>query len=494
MLSLVAACAQRGEPASDLADDPVADGEAVAVFRAVYAAVADRYITPIPVEMVAARALTGFTSLDSRISVTRDGEWLILRTDGKPVRTMSAPPSADADAWARATVKLWRSARQASPTIAEASAERMYEVMFRTLAGSLDRFSTYATATQARQARERRDGQRGLGLTWLYENGFARVVALTSDGPAQRAGLRIGDALVSVDGESVSRLDEIGLVRRLEAGAGERVSLVVQRPGQPPTGYVVMRRPIIAETVTEESRGGIVRFAVSGFNQGTLGTLTTRLNAHLHDRADPLRGIILDLRGNPGGLLQSAVRIGGLFLDGGPIVATRGRHPDSEHMFLASGRDIVPDLPIIVLIDGETASAAEVLAAALKDRHRAVVIGTRSFGKGLVQTVVPLPNQGEIGFTWSRLVSPSGADLHVRGVAPSLCTASVDRMDETAITAALLAGTEPDPVSPEPSVATCPSATRSGEIEPAIARWLINNPGLYALARGREDTLTPGGS
>ncbi len=148
---------------------------------------------------------------------------------------------------------------------------------------------------------------------------------------------------------------------------------------------------------------------------------------------------MLDLRGNPGGLLQQAVKVADLFLADGPILSTRGRHPDSVQDYVAGGDDITHGLPLVILIDGDTASAAELTAAALQDRDRAIVIGSTSYGKGTVQTVIPLPNGGELGFTWSHAVSPTGVNLRTGGVRPMLCTSGLYVGDPDALRPAAFA-------------------------------------------------------
>jgi carboxyl-terminal processing protease len=186
-------------------------------------------------------------------------------------------------------------------------------------------------------------------------------------------------------------------------------------------GYTLVREIVVPATVTTRRQGDAVVAAISGFNSGTTRDLRRALE-HALSADRPAKAIVLDLRGNPGGLLRQAIDVADLFLADGGIVATDGRHPASHQRYEAGAKVIAPSLPLAVVVDGKSASSAEVLAAALQDRGRAVVVGTASYGKGTVQTVFPLPNGGEILITWSRLRPPSGYILHGLGVLPTVCT------------------------------------------------------------------------
>ena len=191
--------------------------------------------------------------------------------------------------------------------------------------------------------------------------------------------------------------------------------------------------------MTDRTEGGVVILKVRSFNQDTARSLGAKLEEHHARLGKGLRGLILDLRGNPGGLLKQSVKVADLFLAQGRIVSTRGRHPNSVQYYDAGGRDLMQGLPIVVLVDGKSASAAEIVAAALQDRGRGVVIGTTSFGKGTVQTVIRLPNDGEITLTWSRIMAPSGYRLHGLGVRPTICTSGADAADPGLIAQAVAA-------------------------------------------------------
>jgi len=177
--------------------------------------------------------------------------------------------------------------------------------------------------------------------------------------------------------------------------------------------------------VTMSRDGDIAVFQIASFNHSTTQRLAEGLAEAQRQTNGRLAGIVLDLRGNPGGLLDQAVSLAGLFIHDGPIASTVGRHPASHQYFAAAGDSVAPHLPIVVLINGGSASASEIVAAALQDTGRAVVVGTSSYGKGTVQTVLRLPNDGELIVTWARLVTPSGYFLQTHGVVPTLCTADL---------------------------------------------------------------------
>lgn len=200
------------------------------------------------------------------------------------------------------------------------------------------------------------------------------------------------------------------MVRALRGRRGSSVALRVERDGAAkPLSFSVTRARIIIPTVTARRKAGLVILKISSFNQGTTSAVSRALIRAEREMGTKLKGIVLDLRGNPGGLLDQAVAVADLFLTDGLIISTRGRHRKSRQVFDASWGEIAAELPLAVLINGKSASAAEIVAAALQDRHRAVVIGSASFGKGTVQTIIGLPNGGELTMTWARMHTPSGA-------------------------------------------------------------------------------------
>jgi carboxyl-terminal processing protease len=252
---------------------------------------------------------------------------------------------------------------------------------------------------------------------------------------------------------------------------------------------------VILPTVHVSRDGGVATFQVASFNQNTTQQIVEAFGAVKREMGPQLRGVVLDLRGNPGGLLDQAVSLADVFIANGPIVSTVGRHPASRQYFEASGDSIAPHMPVVVLINGGSASSSEIVAAALQDTGRAVVVGSASYGKGTVQTVLRLPNDGELTLTWAQLVTPSGYFLHQHGVVPNLCTSDLGD-DDTSVQVALQRATASSAASalaPRARASldedawsqlrrSCPARQGDHQIDVKVANLLLADPVLYSEA------------
>jgi carboxyl-terminal processing protease len=268
------------------------------------------------------------------------------------------------------------------------------------------------------------------------------------------------------------------------------------RAGSPLTREFELRRALVVlPTVAMTRDGDIAVFQILSFNQSTTEKLTEALAEARQQTGGRLAGIVLDLRGNPGGLLDQAVSLADLFIRDGPIVSTIGRHPASHQYFAASGHSVAPQVPIAVLINGGSASSSEIVAAALQDTGRAVVIGSSSYGKGTVQTVLRLPNEGELTLTWARLVTPAGYYLQTHGVVPTLCTSDLGD-DAASLQRGLERASASAPATPlalRPRAGlderawselrrSCPARQTSPAVDLKMAERVLADPGLYAAA------------
>jgi len=412
-------------PPQHKAAAPIERMEGHETFATAYGTIANKYIEPLKISEIAINGLNGLSRIDKDFSASLDGEWLTISHDSFIKESFSVPAEDDVEGWASLTFDAYNTARAFSPEIAAADASRVYQAIFETALAPLDRFSRYSTAKKARDNRAKRNGYGGIGLRFRVDDNAVTVTEVFKDSPAAEGGILKDDRITRIDGVPTDGLSQEQVKDMLRGRRGQVVTLVVSRkPDKPSLRFALTRQKIVIPTVSWEIENNVAHITISGFNRNTAKDMRQALEA-LSDHPQ-LTGIALDLRGNPGGLLKQAIQVADLLLPEGRIVAQRGRHPGSTQVYEANSENYFANLPIIVLVDGRTASAAEVLATSLQDRDRAVTIGTSSYGKGTVQTVIRLVNSGELILTWSRLIPPSGYVMHGLGVLPTICTNPTD--------------------------------------------------------------------
>jgi carboxyl-terminal processing protease len=286
----------------------------------------------------------------------------------------------------------------------------------------LDPHSSYMNAKAFRDMQVQTHGEfGGLGLEVTQENGIIKVVSPIDDTPAARAGIRSGDLITSIDGMTVQGLSLNDAVDKMRGPPNSTIHLVIKREGVDKPIEVSLNREIIhIQVVKSHLEGDIGYVRLTQFNEQTDAGLRAAVAKFHQQIGDKLRGIIVDLRNNPGGLLDQAVAVSDDFLDQGEIVSTRARHPDDSQRWYAKPGDIAAGLPVVVLTNGGSASASEIVAGALQDHQRAVILGTRTFGKGSVQTVIPLPGNGAMRLTTARYYTPSGRSIQGLGITPDV--------------------------------------------------------------------------
>lgn len=336
----------------------------------------------------------------------------------------SAKTPNDPNGWAAYFVTALERAAGVSVALEHAQNEKIFNAVFNNVSRKLDPYSRYASAKKAAANRIKRQGFGGIGVSLKAHPKGATILKLAPGLPAEKSKLKVGDIIITIGDSAVAGFSVAKIRDLIRGPVNVPVSVRILRPGQSAAQrYLLERARITAKTVFDSYHKGIGVFRINGFNRDTASALERALSKAQLRHGKKMRGIVLDLRNNPGGLLDQAVDIADLFLQGGQIIATKGRHKNSLQDFQATPGDILEGLPIAVLINGATASAAEILAAALQDNGRAVVIGSSSFGKGTVQTVLRLPNDGEFILTWALIVAPSGYALQKLGVIPTVCTA-----------------------------------------------------------------------
>ena len=289
---------------------------------------------------------------------------------------------------------------------------------------SLDPHSSYLSAEDATAMRVQTRGEfGGLGIEVTQEEGFVKVVSPIDGTPADAAGVLAGDFITAVDGESVLGLtldDAVGLMR---GPVGSEIVITVVREDEiEPFEISIIRDTIKLTAVRHRTEGNAVVLRVTTFNDQTYPNLEAGLKEQVEAAGgfDNIDGVIIDMRNNPGGLLNQAIYVSDAFLDAGEIVSTRGRDPQDGDRYNAQPGDLAEGKPIVVLINGGSASASEIVAGALQDHRRAIVVGTKSFGKGSVQTVVPLQGEGAMRLTTARYYTPSGRSIQALGISPDI--------------------------------------------------------------------------
>ncbi|MEI6559220.1 MAG: S41 family peptidase [Rhodospirillaceae bacterium] len=466
--------------------------------------IAEIYLQPVDLAKLCVDGLAGLRTIDPMLRIVHESGAVTINRGNRQVTAFAIPENGDPGVWAMLTTRAVERARQFSPPLYEATPDQLYQAVFDGVLADLDSYSRYTTPQRASNERVIREGYGGVGLALESRNGRYLVREVSFDGPADRSGIAVGEAVDAIDGAATRSMTAQEITEALRGIPGSVVRLTVAPlRGGPGAGRMVSlhRERVISNSVQARIDNGVVIVKVERFNAATTANLRDTLELILARLGHNARGVVLDLRGNPGGLLDQAVAVADLFIRRGRVVSTAGRHPDSWQRFDAIGEDILNDRPLVVLIDGRSASAAEIVAAALQDSGRAVVVGASSFGKGSVQTVTRLPNDGELFLTWSRIYAPSGYTLHRQGVQPTVCT-SHDDADAETVLAPLRSGQIEAPgviarwraAAPDDEAAlarlrqACPWKAHEAELDVRVAERLLAVPTLYRSALALSTT------
>ncbi len=293
---------------------------------------------------------------------------------------------------------------------------------------TLDPHTCYLNEKALSALKDHTDGEfGGLGIEIIVDEKFIRIISPVDDTPAYDAGLKSGDLIISIDDECIAGISAEEAVAKLRGKPGSKVKLKIKRQDKTPFDITVKRAMIKIKSVKTEVLNNIGYVRISTFDKNT----STLLKKFLTETKG-LRGIILDVRNNPGGLLDEAVEVSNMFLKGGKIVSTKGRTEANSQEFVADDKDLSEGIPLVVLINNGTASAPEILAGALRDNHRAIIVGTRSFGKGSVQKVIPLSEKTAVKITVAKHYTPSGECIQAQGISPDIVAdyAEVNKIDD----------------------------------------------------------------
>ncbi|MBL6680428.1 MAG: S41 family peptidase, partial [Alphaproteobacteria bacterium] len=286
---------------------------------------------------------------------------------------------------------------------------------------SLDPHSSYLSPESYKDMQVKTKGTfGGLGIEITMEDGFVKVVSPIDDTPAANAGMKSGDLIIGIDGESIKGLTINEAVSKLRGPVNSKVTITVVRDKEDPFEIEIVRDVIKIRSVKHEVINEIGYVRLTTFSDTTTSGMEKSINEIRKELGDKFQGLILDLRNNPGGLLNQSISVADSFLDQGEIVSTQGRKEDDTSRIFAKKGDLIDGKPLIVLINSGSASASEIVAGALKDHSRAIIVGTRSFGKGSVQSIIPLPGNGAMRLTTARYYTPSGISIQAKGIEPDI--------------------------------------------------------------------------
>src|SRR3984957_14007839 len=341
----------------------------------------------------------------------------------------SAPPAAAADKDSSDTFKqltLFSDVleRVRADYVDPVTDEKLIETALNGMLSSLDPHSGYLNKKSFQEMQTQTKGEfGGLGIEVTMENNIVKVISPIDDTPAAKAGIQSGDLITHIDGKPVTELTLAEAVDRMRGVPGTKIVLTVRRGGLSgqPFDVTLVRAVIHIQSVRWEPKDNIAYIRITAFNEQTQNSLDKALAEADDKLGAKLEGYVIDLRNNPGGLLEQAVSVSGTFLQPGQeVVSTRGRHKEEDQSFTAKNGDKAHGKPIVVLINGGSASASEIVSGALQDHKRAILVGTKSFGKGSVQTIIPVAGGGAMRLTTARYYTPSGRSIQALGIEPDI--------------------------------------------------------------------------
>ncbi|MFT9454089.1 S41 family peptidase [Komagataeibacter saccharivorans] len=364
--------------------------------------------------------LNGLSALDPSLSIDEQHGFLQLVATQRTVMALPLPAPDDLPGWSAAITHVLDMAWHHSPAMRDTGQDGVLQGFFDELFNHLDPYSRYIAPGAAVSDRSTRTGgEASAGLTLGLDHDAIIITAVNANGPAWPTSLAAGQIVRAINGRPTASRSLDTVSSWLNGANGSLVRITVESKGRQTT-VTLHRASTPPETVFAYTSGKHVILHITAFSANTAEEMSQYLDEAMN--VPGISGLIIDLRGNRGGVLQQAVTTSALMLDHGVAAITQGRDPQANHVWAVQGGDMTNGLPIIVMVDGRTASAAEILAAALSDQKRGVVIGSATLGKGLVQTIGQLPNGGELFVTWSRVLAPLGWPLQGLGVMPQVCT------------------------------------------------------------------------
>jgi carboxyl-terminal processing protease len=465
------------------------------VFGAALAFAAPRILDPATPAELTLWGLDGIGALDPAMAVDKHGEVLRLLQGDRVLLTRNAPAADDSAAWGLVAAEMNAAAIEASAALRRAGAQALTQSFFDEMFNHLDPYSRYVAPEPAEEERGKLSVDATAGLGLVRNHGAVAVGDVVPGGPGEDAGFRVGDAILSVDGRPIRGQAPERVQALLTGEAGTQLRVRVRGLDSKTRDMDVTLAYVPPETVSVARDGSLLVLHVTAFDGNTAERLSQAIEAGLIAGPPPSL-VVIDLRGNRGGLLRQAVTSVALFAEHGVIASTAGRDPQATHDWrIDGGGDLTQGDKLVILVDGRTASAAEIMAAALADLGRAVVVGSSTLGKGLVQAIKRLPDDGELFVTWSRVLAPRNWPLQALGVVPQICTSQgedrTDRQladldhgiwDMAGPVAATRAARAPLPVAQAMELRTPCPAGEGGDADLRVARFLSLHPAAYAAA------------
>lgn len=464
------------------------------VYGDALAFIAPRILEPVSVPHLTVWGLQGLTVFDPSLRVVATETRLELYRQGQIVYDAPVPKDDAPAAWARSAATLTAAGFSVSPPVRRVGVQGIIQGFFDQLFSRLDPYSRYVPPVEASEDRARRAGRAGVGLVVGQRAALIEVRSVVRDSPAAIAGIRPNDILAAIDSQRTQDQDPVTIAALLSGPEGSAVTLSWRGRDGRTRDATLVRVMVPPETVFAQRFADVLLLRVTGFSKTTASHIALSVQDSLAE-PHPVGGIVLDLRENRGGLLRQAVTAADAFLPAGLVATTIGRDPDSMNVWHSTEGELAENVPLVILVDRRTASSAEILAAALADRGRAVVVGSATVGKGMVQTIEALPDGGELFVTWSQTLAPLGWPIQGLGVLPQVCTSLGQDVLNRQL-AALSTGFQPMAEAirrsraarvPVPASevleirAPCPAAEgRAADLD--AARLLISNPAAYAAA------------
>jgi carboxyl-terminal processing protease len=468
---------------------------AARVITAAIAFTAPRVLLPATPAELTLWGLHGITALDPSLTADRDGALVRLTDAERLLMVRAAPPPDDAAGWGRLAAELNESAYADSIVLHRAGFQAMLQSFFDEMFDHLDAYSRYVPPVPAEAARSRLSVDAGAGLHLLRQNGFVVVSDVVPNGPGSMADVRVGDRILAVDGRDVRRASLAHVEDMLTGTEGSEVDLRVRSLDGTTRDLLLTLAFVPPETVFSSRDRDLYVIRVTAFDGNTAERLSQALEAGV-TASPPPAAFVIDLRDNRGGLLRQAVTAVALLAEQGVIASTTGRNPQATHDWrIDGGGDLTHGAKLLLLVDANTASAAEIMAAALADLGRGVVVGSATLGKGLVQTITGLPDGGELYVTWSRVLAPKSWPIQTLGVMPQVCTSrgademhheledlADGRWDMAEVVAHSRAARAPLPMAQALELRQpCPAA-EGGDADLEAAHFLASHPTAYQAA------------